>query len=144
MSVASVLRRRLRTASLTARLTAWYVGLLALMLLGLGAFVNVGVLRLELEVDERRIPARGDPHRLHQVLLNLMTNGLQHAPDQTSVKLAVPQRDGELGLAVAHAIVEVHGGTISAANAPAGGALFTVILPLARQPDLASAGAPSR
>ena len=34
------------------------------------------------------------------------------------------------GLAIAHAIVEVHGGTISAANAPTGGALFTVILPL--------------
>ncbi|HEV7665205.1 MAG TPA: ATP-binding protein, partial [Chloroflexota bacterium] len=49
---------------------------------------------IELEVDEGRIPVRGDPHRLHQVLLNLMTNGLQHAPDHTAVKLAVHRRNG--------------------------------------------------
>jgi signal transduction histidine kinase len=30
-----------------------------------------------------------------------------------------------LGLAIAQAIVEVHGGRISAANAPTGGAVFT-------------------
>jgi len=34
-----------------------------------------------------------------------------------------------LGLAIAHRIVEAHGGTISAANAPGGGAVFTVDLP---------------
>lgn len=147
------------------------------------ALPNVLGRDIELDVDSGRIPVRGDPHRLHQVLLNLVTNGLQHAPDQTSVKLAVHRRDGAacvqvsdhgpgvppehlghvfdrfyrtdaararfhggagLGLAIAQAIVEVHGGSISAANAPAGGALFTVILPLARQPESASAGAHSR
>jgi two-component system OmpR family sensor kinase len=35
-----------------------------------------------------------------------------------------------LGLAIVAAIVSAHGGTVSAANAPAGGALFTVELPL--------------
>jgi signal transduction histidine kinase len=138
---------------------------------------------IELEVDEGHIPVCGDPHRLHQVLLNLTTNGLQYAPDRTSIKLAVHRRDGVacvqvsdqgpgvppehlrhvfdrfyrtdstrarlsggagLGLAIAQAIVEVHGGRISAANAPTGGAVFTVILPLARQPDPASAGTQRR
>jgi signal transduction histidine kinase len=144
------------------------------------ALPNVLGRDIELDVDSGRIPVRGDPHRLHQVLLNLVTNGLQHAPDRTSVKLAVHRRDGAacvqvsdhgpgvppehlghvfdrfyrtdaararfhggagLGLAIAQAIIEVHGGSISAANAPAGGALFIVILPLARQPESASAGA---
>jgi two-component system OmpR family sensor kinase len=138
---------------------------------------------IELEVDEGHIPVCGDPHRLHQVLLNLTTNGLQYAPDRTSIKLAVHRRDGVacvqvsdqgpgvppehlrhvfdrfyrtdsararlsggagLGLAIAQAIVEVHGGRISATNAPTGGAVFTVILPLARQPDPASAGTQRR
>ena len=37
-----------------------------------------------------------------------------------------------LGLAIARWIVEAHGGRISAANAPDRGAIFTVMLPLAR------------
>ena len=36
-----------------------------------------------------------------------------------------------LGLAVSHGIVGAHGGTLEAANGPAGGAVFTVRLPLA-------------
>jgi len=36
-----------------------------------------------------------------------------------------------LGLAISYGIVERHGGSLSAANHPAGGALFTVELPLA-------------
>jgi signal transduction histidine kinase len=38
-----------------------------------------------------------------------------------------------LGLAIAHRIVEQHGGRIAAANAPGGGAVVTVDLPLAGQ-----------
>ena len=34
-----------------------------------------------------------------------------------------------LGLAIARAIVELHGGTISVADAPGGGACFTFTLP---------------
>jgi len=40
-----------------------------------------------------------------------------------------------LGLALAYGIIQEHGGTISAANHPHGGAVFTVELPIADQHD---------
>ena len=39
-----------------------------------------------------------------------------------------------LGLAIAYGIVQEHGGQIFAANHPAGGAVFTVELPIAPSP----------
>jgi signal transduction histidine kinase len=48
-----------------------------------------------------------------------------------------------LGLSVSHGIVESLGGTIAAANAPGGGAVFRVRLPVAR-PERAGAGGPAR
>jgi signal transduction histidine kinase len=36
-----------------------------------------------------------------------------------------------LGLAISHNLVTLHGGTIEAANAPQGGAVFTIRLPAA-------------
>ncbi len=41
-----------------------------------------------------------------------------------------------LGLAIAKAIVEVHGGSIGARNRPNGGAVFSISLPVRTQPDI--------
>jgi two-component system sensor histidine kinase HupT/HoxJ len=37
-----------------------------------------------------------------------------------------------LGLAITYGIIQEHGGTIEAANAPDGGAVFTIDLPAAK------------
>jgi signal transduction histidine kinase len=104
---------------------------------------------IRLCVDPSTVSVRGEARRLHQVLLNLATNALQHAPDGGQVTLTVQrcngcvevrvQDDGPgiptehlarvfdrfyrtdaararveggygLGLAIARAIVEAHGG----------------------------------
>jgi signal transduction histidine kinase len=46
-----------------------------------------------------------------------------------------------IGLAVAKDLTELHGGTISASNAPDGGAAFVVVLPAAAQPEPEGIGA---
>ena len=43
-----------------------------------------------------------------------------------------------LGLAIAKGFIEIHGGTIEAQQAPEGGAVFTIRLPLEKQPDWAT------
>jgi two-component system sensor histidine kinase KdpD len=45
-----------------------------------------------------------------------------------------------LGLSIARAIAQVHGGRLTAANRPGGGAVFRLTLPAAEQPPLAPAG----
>lgn len=47
-----------------------------------------------------------------------------------------------LGLSIARAIVQAHGGIIEAASPAGGGASFTILLPLAQGPEAGSLGAP--
>ena len=100
-----------------------------------------------------------DAARMRQVIVNLVDNALAAGPPVrvtvrvTSGALAIEVADkgpgvppaerdkifepfftGKtqgtgLGLAVAHRVVEAHGGTIDVADAPGGGALFRVIIP---------------
>ncbi|PPQ13883.1 hypothetical protein CV770_40045 [Bradyrhizobium sp. AC87j1] len=46
-------------------------------------------------------------------------------------KVALRRAQFDIGLSIAHAIVEAHGGRIGAENVPSGGAVFHVSLPLA-------------
>ncbi|MGB7860570.1 MAG: ATP-binding protein [Acidimicrobiia bacterium] len=99
-----------------------------------------------------------DPHRLHQVISNLVSNALRKMPDGGRLSLTVDGRritvedtgpgiaDAEidsifnrfergsdssgsgLGLSIVRDLVEAHGGTIRASNRVGGGAVFEIEL----------------
>ena len=100
-----------------------------------------------------------DPHRIHQVVSNLVRNALGLMPDGGTLQIGVTNNtisvadDGPgipvdqidsifdrfvkaadstgsgLGLSIARDLVEAHGGTIAAENRSSRGALLSVILP---------------
>lgn len=128
-------------------------------------------IKIELALDPASCLVSGDPHRLRQVVWNLLMNAIKFTPRGGSVRLGLQcvetgarltvndsgdgirpeflpyvfhrfrQEEGSLsrkagglglGLAVARHIVELHGGSVSAASAGPGlGSTFTVDLPLA-------------
>ncbi len=56
-------------------------------------------------------------------------------PDSDLQKIFIPffttkSQGHGVGLALAHRVITQHGGTLTAANAPEGGAVFTVKLPI--------------
>ncbi|HWD54705.1 MAG TPA: ATP-binding protein [Acidimicrobiales bacterium] len=120
---------------------------------------------------EDEVPAQVDPRRVHQVLLNLLSNAFKLTPKDGTVRIELrnaaggdavqvevadsgpgipPDRRDEvfgrfhqldgtstrkmpgtgLGLHIAKELVQLHGGSIGVAQAPEGGALFLVELPL--------------
>ena len=144
-----------------------------------------------LELSERIAPdlptVHVDPHRIEQVLLNLLANAIRHTPEggwleivasspaEKTVEIEVrdsgpglasedlahvfdrfyradasrtrtrpedpssidaPDAGGAgLGLSIAKALVEAHGGTIHAENTPEGGACFRIRLPVGEPQD---------
>lgn len=109
-----------------------------------------------------------DPTRLRQILANLLSNAIRHAPEGSQVRVRVdaagdgvrfavsdegpgfpperlehlferltPSADSRgsgLGLSIARDLVVAHGGTIHAANDPAGGATVAFEIPFVGQP----------
>jgi signal transduction histidine kinase len=57
--------------------------------------------------------------------------------------MTTKQRGTGLGLAVSHRIIEEHGGTLTAANAPTGGAVFSVKLPIVTRLEHIASTAPN-
>ena len=124
-----------------------------------------------LEVDlPGPLPTLGDPRRLEQAVVNLLSNAHRHTPSGTRVAISghvqgdevllsvdddgpgLPAREQEtifrrsyrlrpegggsgLGLTIARAIVELHGGRIRAESRPGEGATFRVALPRRRDGD---------
>lgn len=116
------------------------------------------------EVQPATVDLDADPHRLHQVLANLVSNASTQMPDGGTLTLNVRQEQATvvievsdtgagipvdrlehiferfvkagdsagtgLGLSIARDLVEAHEGSITAANRPEGGAVFTIRLPL--------------
>lgn len=112
---------------------------------------------IETDIIESENNFYGDPEKIHRLLLNILSNAVRCA--QNTVKLEVqgntkieisddgigfeetelekvfePFYRGKnggsgLGLSISQAIVEKHGGKITAGNNPAGGARITIKLP---------------
>jgi signal transduction histidine kinase len=102
----------------------------------------------------------GDPEKIHRLLLNIFSNALRYAKkkisvtvNSTSIEISddgigfmpadLPHifepfyrgnKGGNgLGLAISRAIVEKHGGSITAANSPGGGAMINILFPSGKQ-----------
>jgi len=106
------------------------------------------------------LPMRGDPDLLQGAVWNLLRNAIQASPSASTVSLVLARRGGRvaievrdrgagvpaerraaifepfqaqgggLGLPIALSAAQAHGGTIEVEEAPGGGALFRLLLPI--------------
>jgi nitrogen fixation/metabolism regulation signal transduction histidine kinase len=92
------------------------------------------------EKRERRVTLRGslkrDASAAQWALLEITDTG-EGIPERDLQRIFIPffttkSKGHGVGLALAHRVVTDHGGTLAAANAPGGGAVFTIKLPLER------------
>jgi len=90
---------------------------------------------------ERRVSAHGsveaDDNGGEWLVVSVEDTGTGLSPSELQ-RIFIPffttkTKGHGIGLALAHRVVTEHGGTLSAANAPAGGAVFTLRLPLPEQ-----------
>ncbi|MGH7464716.1 MAG: sensor histidine kinase [Longimicrobiales bacterium] len=106
------------------------------------AIQNVASNALRHTPDGGRIELRAEPHgdRVHMTVRDtgpgIPPQHLPHIFDRfyktdASRSASARTTGSGLGLSIVRAIVERHGGTISASNAPEGGAVFEIVLPRA-------------
>lgn len=81
---------------------------------------GVGQGGVELWVRDRGPGLPGDPERLFERF---------YRDDSSRTRGDAGEKGSGLGLSIARAIVQAHGGTLSAENVPGGGAVFSVTLP---------------
>lgn len=105
------------------------------------AFANLlrnGAEAVPAEAAERRVGVRGSRERdeagREWAVVEITDTGTG-IPEEDLQRIFIPffttkAKGHGVGLALAHRVVTDHGGTLSAANAPAGGAVFTARLPL--------------
>jgi signal transduction histidine kinase len=104
-----------------------------------------------LSVTAPEVAIRVDPHRLRQALLNLIDNALRYSPPGSTIRVTATSTGptvrvaiadsgpgfapggatsgSGLGLRIARAIADAHGGSLSVDRAPEGGALVEFTLP---------------
>jgi two-component system, LuxR family, sensor kinase FixL len=100
-----------------------------LLNLTMNAFEAVTVIR----PDSRRVIVRAERIQDGKICMSVRDTG-PGFPDGLAMQLFEPffstKTEGTgMGLAIARSIIEAHGGTLSAENCAAGGALFTICLP---------------
>ena len=97
------------------------------------------ILRYE-PVDSPLPKVSADSTKLKRILLNLLSNGVKFTPRGGSVTIvtACPTgdwvtlqvRDTGLGLPLAKALTELHGGELKIASTQGGGTTVTILLPV--------------
>jgi signal transduction histidine kinase len=101
------------------------------------ALLHAGARRVEVAVERRgeedRIVVRDDGRGLRDDELPFLFEPFYRGGGG--------EAGAGLGLAIARELAEAHGGTLTAANDPDGGACFTIVLPLAADHERTEAGA---